>query len=54
MEKLEKERSMLTVRATMAEEQLKVQQEQLKQTTFESQRKIFELTSQLRSVGVRV
>ena len=53
VERLEKERSSLQVRATMAEEQLKVLQQHLQQQTLTQVRKIQELQSQLQLVTGR-
>ena len=52
--KIEKERSALSVRATMAEEQLRILQENLSTMQHEYQKKIFELKKILKSKGVDV
>ena len=52
--KVEKERSELSVRATMAEEQLKNLQEHLSTSAHSYQKKIFELKKILKSKGVDV
>jgi len=52
--KIEKERSELSVRATMAEEQLKNLQEHLSTSAHSYQKKIFELKKILKSKGVDV
>jgi len=51
---LEKERSELSVRATMAEEQFKNVQEHFSVTTHTNQKKIFELKKVLKSKGMDV
>lgn len=51
---LEKERSELSVRATMAEEQLKNLQEHLTTNTHSYQKKIYEMKKILRGKGVDV
>lgn len=51
---LEKERSELSVRSTMAEEQLKNLQEHLGTTTHTYQKKIFEMKKILKAKGVDV
>lgn len=54
LNQLEKERSELSVRATMAEEQLKNLQEHLTTNTHSYQKKIYEMKKILRGKGVDV
>ncbi len=51
---LEKERSELSVRTTMAEEQLRNLNEHLQTTTVSYQKKIFDMKKILKSKGVDV
>ena len=51
---LEKERSELSVRATMAEEQLKNMQEHFATQSHTNQKKVFELKKALKAKGVDV
>jgi len=51
---LERERSELSVRSTMAEEQLKNMQEHLSTSTHSYQKKIFEMKKILKSKGIDV